>query len=246
MRPAEAYGGFAWAYDPALGSRFFRAIEPRLDRLIARAPIPSLRHLDVACGSGLAVEWFAARGFESVGLDASLPMLSMASARGGKLVAGDMRAIPLRGEFGIVTSLYDSLNHLLSRGDLVATFRSIASVMAAGGIFFFDVNHPEVYRRVWAVEEPYESSDANHLLIMKTRFSETFQRGVAEISGWAEVGGRRRKIRETRRQRAWGETAIREALGKTGLECMEVVPFDPWNEDDEEPAKLIFIARKSR
>ncbi|HSN68619.1 MAG TPA: class I SAM-dependent methyltransferase, partial [Thermoanaerobaculia bacterium] len=160
---SEAYGAFAFAYDPALGERFFASIEPLIEAIVRDIPAGG-RHLDVACGSGLAARWFEARGFVSIGLDASLPMLGIARERVARLVAADMRALPFRGTVAVATSFYDSLNHLLSRRDLAATFGEVARCLEPGGTFLFDVNHPRIYPTVWGAIEPSESSGADHHL----------------------------------------------------------------------------------
>jgi predicted TPR repeat methyltransferase len=79
----QPYGAFAYAYDKALGERYFRAIRRRLDDALERFPPPAQTHLDVACGTGLAMRHLARRGFATTGVDLSLPMLQMARCRCG-------------------------------------------------------------------------------------------------------------------------------------------------------------------
>jgi SAM-dependent methyltransferase len=240
---SEAYGAFAFAYDPALGERFFSAIEPLLEAILRGLPAGG-RHLDVACGSGLAARWFQSRGFRSIGLDASLSMLGIARTRVENLVAADMRGMPFRGTFQVASSLYDSLNHLLSRRDLAATFGEVARCLAPGGTFLFDVNHPGIYPRVWGALEPYESSSADHHLAIHTRWSAAMRRGDARVQGWAITGRGLIQIDERRRQRAWTERELRAALEKEGLDVTEVLPFDPFDEGGDTPVKIVFVARR--
>src|SRR5438093_13216847 len=102
-RSEEAYGAFAYAYDAALGERFFRAARKLLADLLAKYPPAERTHLDLACGSALAMQFFAQRGFASTGVDLSLPMLQVARARAKRLIAGDICALPLRRAFGVIT-----------------------------------------------------------------------------------------------------------------------------------------------
>jgi SAM-dependent methyltransferase/alkylhydroperoxidase family enzyme len=63
--------------------------------------------LDIACGSGLAVELCAARGATAAGLDASARLIAVARDRcpGGDLQVGDMHALPWADDtFDVVTS----------------------------------------------------------------------------------------------------------------------------------------------
>jgi SAM-dependent methyltransferase len=247
-RPAaslEAYDAFAYAYDQALGSRFFEAILPRLDAILDRYPTNERTHLDVACGTGKIVQHFRATGWKSWGIDASLAMLEIAKSRTPALICGDFRELPLQATFSRITCMYDSLNHLRMRNELVATFRSIAKRMDKDSIFIFDMNHPAAYETVWATTEPYLAVGADYRLEMATTFRTRDARAKALITGWAEVAGKRVEIREVREQRAWNEREISESLSDAGLVPLEVTAFDPYAEEGDEldPVKLLFVCQ---
>src|SRR5579864_9396063 len=78
---SEAYASFAYAYDQALGQRFFRAIRRLLRRAIEQHPPRVKTHLDVGCGTAIAVEYFQRLGYRSVGVDLSLSMLQLGRRR---------------------------------------------------------------------------------------------------------------------------------------------------------------------
>lgn len=237
----EAYGAFAWAYDGALGKRFFRAVRRLLAPLVAIPP-PTKTHLDLACGTALAVEYFTERGYRSVGVDASLPMLRAARGRARRLTAGDIRSLPLRGTFSRITCLYDSLNHIRDRAELVTVFREVRRLMDDDSIFLFDMNHPEIYPVIWGMKEPFvESGPAFHLEIATT-YSRPEKRGHALVTGWATLpGGERAKIHETHEQRAWSRREVVGALHEGGLAAVSVDEFDPFTEG--RVVKLVFTCR---
>lgn len=239
---SEAYDAFAYAYDRALGRRFFKASSRLLEETLERYPTPKRTHLDVACGTGMTVRWFRERGWRSVGVDASLPMLQIAG--GG--VAGDMRLLPFRGRFARVTCLYDSLNHLLEPEDLQAAFHSIRGVMGDDSLFLFDVNHPEIYPEVWGLSEPYIAKGRDFHLEIATTYRKREKIGRANVTGWAKIGGEKVEIRERHSQRAYSEREITRMLAEAGLVPVEVNDFDPYDEADAIEArtvKLFFVAR---
>jgi SAM-dependent methyltransferase len=242
---SESYGAFAYAYDQALGRTFFTAVRRVLDEVMEKYPSRAKTHLDVACGTGLAIEYFRKRGFRSLGVDASLPMLDLARARGARAIAGDYRALPLRRTFARITCLYDSLNHMQTREDLVAAFASVRSVMDDGSLFLFDMNHPDVYPAVWGMRDPYVSSADDHHLEIATRYRPRDRRGYARVTGWARMpDGKRVKIREWHEQRAWTEDEIGDALAEARLRVVEMIDFDPFGEIDSMDAagvKMFFI-----
>lgn len=238
---AEAYGAFAYAYDQALGRRFFRAVRRVLRRLLDGDPPRVKTHLDLACGTALAVEYFEQLGYRSVGVDLSLSMLQLGRRRGRNLVAGDMRALPIRGTFARITCLYDSLNHLKSTADLTAAFRCVAGVLDDDGRFFFDVNHPDVYPTIWGNDEPFVADGSDFHLRMATRYRARDRIAQAMVTGWAEVAGRRVRIQERREQRAFHEREIIDALAAAALVPVEVREFDPYAEARN--VKLFFVCR---
>ena len=243
---SEAYGAFAYAYDRALGERFFRAAQRMLDDVLGQYPTPKRSHLDVACGTGMVVQYFRKRGWRSTGIDASVSMLEMARKRSPRVVAGDFRALPLRGRFARITCLYDSLNHLLDTNDLVAAFRSVRAVMEHDSLFLFDMNHPEIYPEVWGISDPFVAKGKDYHLEIATTYRSRERIGRANVTGWAEIGGKRVDIREQHRQRAYSEREIVKALADAQMAAVDVIDFDPYGEADAVGAttvKLFFVVR---
>lgn len=239
---SEAYDAFAYAYDRALGERFFKAASRMLEETLAKHPTPKRTHLDVACGTGMTVRWFRERGWRSTGVDASLPMLQIA----GEGVAGDMRRLPFRRKFARVTCLYDSLNHLLQAEELETAFRSVRGVMDEDSLFLFDVNHPEIYPEVWGLSEPYIARGRDYHLEIATTYRRREKLGRATVTGWANVRGEKVAIREQHLQRAYSQREITKMLADAGLAPVDVIDFDPYGEADAVDAatvKLFFVTR---
>jgi SAM-dependent methyltransferase len=227
----EAYAAFAYAYDQALGERFFKAVRTLLDGQLRKHPTPVKTHLDVACGTGLALEHFRKRGWQSVGVDASVEMLSIARARSPRLVAGDFRALPFRGTFSRITCLYDSLNHIRESNELVAAFRAMRRLMSSDSLLMFDINHPDVYPEVWGNAEPFVASGRDYHLEIATTFRKREATGRARVTGWAVLrDGTRATIDELHLQRAWRAREVAAALADAELKPLDVIDFDPYGE----------------
>jgi SAM-dependent methyltransferase len=237
----EAYDAFAYAYDQALGERFFRAIRRLLNRVLTAHPTRDRTHLDVACGTGLAMRYFQQRGYRSVGVDLSISMLQIARRRTARAILGDMRALPLRSRFARVTCLYDSLNHL---HELKPAFAAISGVLADDGIFMFDVNHPDIYPEIWGNDEPFVADGEDFHLEMATKYNRLDRVAQAMVTGWAVVGGRRVAIRERRQQHAFSEREIIDALASAGLAPLQMIEFDPYAEGRS--VKLFFVCEHSQ
>jgi len=237
----EAYGSFAFAYDQALGHRFFRAVRKLLVAILGRYPASERTHLDLACGTGLVSRFFAERGFETTAVDLSLPMLAIARRRAARAVAADIRALPFRSTFGRITCLYDSLNHLQELEDLRASVASAAACMSQQSLFIFDVNDPEIYPAVWGMDEPFLAEGDDFHLEIATTFRARTRVGQARVRGWARVGEGRVEIDERHEQRAWSREEIIGVLAGASLEPIEVIDFDPYHEGRR--VKLVFVCR---
>jgi len=220
-----------------------------LDAMIEKYPSQTRTHLDLACGTGYAVAHFEKHGYQSIGVDASVPMLIVGRKRAPNLVAGDLRTLPLRTTFARITCLYDSLNHFQTTEDLVAAFSCVRSAMSADSLFFFDVNHPDIYPAVWGLRDPYVSTGIDHHLEIATTYSRREKRAHGLVTGWVKLpNGERVAIREAHTQRPWSEDEIGECLRAAGLDVVEVIDFDPFQEIDTVDAqgvKLFFVCGRT-
>lgn len=96
--------------------------------------------LDIGCGTGEHVAWFADRGVRAVGIDASPSMLEKAreheSAGRGRFIAGDALDLPAaRPPFGLAICLGNMLPHVLEDTGLARFFRGVREALLPGGLF---------------------------------------------------------------------------------------------------------------
>jgi len=135
---------------------------------LGRTLLPALREhgleeggtaLDVACGTGRAFRPLLQRGWRVQGCDLSPAMLELAAQEGGQEVdlrVADMRNLPQFGQFDLVLSLNDSVDHLLGDEDLVLALRGMRKNLAENGLLVFDVNASPVYSTGYAVVKEVE------------------------------------------------------------------------------------------
>ena len=246
--PADSYGAFARIYDKALGELFFRGIAMVLRALEAEYPTATKTHLDIACGTGLAIRHIVGRGWRSRGVDAAYAMASRAKARGLDVVVADVRQLALRARFERITCLYDSLNHILERDDLCRAFASVAPLMDDSSLFWFDLNHPDSYHIVWAIADPYVSSGDDYHVEIATRYDEAANLATGRVLGWHEMEGERHAIDETHYQRAWAREDVTAMLEENGLEPIDVFDFNPFAARvfDASGVKEMYVARRLR
>ncbi|HEY7391593.1 MAG TPA: class I SAM-dependent methyltransferase [Bryobacteraceae bacterium] len=106
--------------------------------------------LELACGTGQLTVPVAAEGLPVVGLDLSAKMLNTARERAAarkvsvEHLLGDMRNFDLGRGFGLIFIARNSLLHLHSTEDILATLAMVRRHLAPGGMFAFDIFNPNV------------------------------------------------------------------------------------------------------
>jgi SAM-dependent methyltransferase len=106
--------------------------------------------LELACGTGRLTIPLAKAGHAVVGLDTSAEMLCRADTKARRegvevtFVRGDMSAFDLHQLFPLVIVSCNSLAHLVTTEELRACLSHIARHLAPGGMFAFDIVHPDV------------------------------------------------------------------------------------------------------
>jgi SAM-dependent methyltransferase len=106
--------------------------------------------LELACGTGLLTVPIAQTGLDTVGLDRSRAMLSVARDRARAagasvtFVEGDMRHFAFDRTFELIFVARNSLLHLHSTADLIAVMTAAGRHLGPRGVFAFDVFNPNV------------------------------------------------------------------------------------------------------
>jgi SAM-dependent methyltransferase len=142
------------------------AYEPVIAQVEAWAHAQGLcgrRLLDVACGTGKSFTPMLERGYELTACDISPAMVLEArrKAPGAEIVVADMRALPWKGRFDLITCMDDAINYLLSEEDLRSAVASMASALRRGGILIFDANTLGTYRTDFAETFEIEAGDTH-------------------------------------------------------------------------------------
>jgi len=267
---AEVYDEWQMLYPRA----FSIALAPRIVAAVKEHGPPRPVLADVACGTGIFALWWQRthRSWNVYGLDGSPAMIDVAKkearrmaagrgrradgaagrtgGRGGKaaraplFVVQDMRRLELPEPAGVVTCLFDSLNHLTRSTDLARTFRGVARALAPGGLFLFDfideLAFPEVYRGSSIFDGP------GLFVGMDTEYHEERGAGIGtarftffkkQREGW-------RRLEFDIRERRWYRGQIRELLTAAGLDLLGLQKIDPYESDEFFVPRTFWICRR--
>ena len=141
------YDRFAAVYQRGPYLRFSQSLaESLLPEYLTELGIEPEDVLDVACGEGTFAVMMAQRGYNLTGIDRSSQMIDLARARARNAEVAvdfrieDMRSLPFKAEFDLVTCFFDSLNYMLGVKDLQEAFSSAYAALRRGGYYIFDMN----------------------------------------------------------------------------------------------------------
>jgi SAM-dependent methyltransferase len=152
------------------GRDFTAVILPRLLASIRHFKIPVSTFLDIGCGTGTLALAMAKRGWRAWGMDASTEMVEVAERKRDEerlkatFLRQDMRKLQLPRRVRLATSMFDTLNHVLSLEELLGVLKGVRSALLPGGYFMFDVNNERCYRTLWTQNEEIRHKDFTLLL----------------------------------------------------------------------------------
>jgi SAM-dependent methyltransferase len=203
--------------------------------------------LDLACGTGTLAIAMTSRGWRTWGIDASERMIRAArrnAERSRQQVAfsrQDMRSFRLPERVDLVTSLFDSLNHLTTRRDLQKTFRSVRDVLRPEGYFIFDVNNIICYRTLWTRTESVHHADFT--MILQNSFRPAQRSASSLVTIFLRKGDRFVRETEAVRERLYERGELEDALREAGLTVLRVEDFNFTGVPALGKIKTWFVAR---
>jgi SAM-dependent methyltransferase len=183
--------------------------------------------LDVACGEGSFAVGMAKLGYEVTGIDQSQQMIELACERAkdesvkGKFLVEDMRLLPFKEDFDLVTCFFDSMNYLLTVRDLQEAMQCAFKALRPGGVYIFDMNTIYGLAVDWMRELTYIQNEAEDFIeIHRQAFD--FENLVAtmQITIFKQRGDLWERIDETHQERGYPITDLQFLLNQTGFEII--------------------------
>jgi len=232
-------------WQKSYGRDFTTAILPRLLSTLRKFKVRKSSLVDLACGTGTLAVTMAERGWKVWGVDASPGMMEEARKKTREtslpveFVLQDMRSFVLPERVSLVTCLFDSLNHLIRKRDIAATFRRVSDSLTPGGYFVFDVNNEHCFRNVWVMSDQIPLKDAT--LVLENSYNVITQIGRSQISIFTDTHAH---YHEVVNERYYTKEAIEELLGRTGFRVLQAEDFNFTGRREIGKIKTWWVARK--
>jgi SAM-dependent methyltransferase len=230
------------------GADYSTLILPRLLDTIGRHSIPTTSMVDVACGTGALGLMMARRGWTVWGVDASERMVEEARRKlrskryRATILRQDMRALRLPVQVGLATSMFDSLNHILTSRELLRVFRRVCGSLVPGGHFVFDVNNELCFRKLWTRTGTIHHRDFT--IILENRYESGRKMAYSFVTVFLRNGDRYRRLGEIVRERCFARKEVRELLETAGFKVQECEDFNFTDVPEMGKVKTWWVARK--
>jgi SAM-dependent methyltransferase len=235
------YDRFASIYNQQFGYFALRVL-PVLDRLLFGNLPEGAAIVDVCCGTGQLAATLAERGFDVTGVDGSAEMLRLArqNAPAARFLHSDVRAMKLKQSFHAAVSTFDSINHILTEGELRSTLAHIHQALRPGGLLVFDLNMEEGFRwRWWGSRQGMECGQEYHIRAVYSA-QDKLGHNIVTLHDRQGTGSTELRIAE----RCYSEREVRSSLAAAGFET--VLTYDGhWDLDlFGEIGRMFFVCHK--
>lgn len=210
--------------------------------------------LDLACGTGRMTLEMSRRGYDMIGVDGSIDMLSEAySANDGRVLylCQDMRELELYGTVGATLCCLDSLNYLIGDGELERVFSLVHNYSDPDALFLFDMNSPykfeEIYKDNSYIFEGENDNGEAFFCGWQNFYDSESKICSFYLSVFAE-NENREYIREDEEQceRCYTLKEVESALEKTGFELLGAFSDIDFSEIKETSERFYFVARAKK
>ena len=247
----DAYGSFAMVYDLFMDHVDYDGWSDYLRKLLRRYGVEDGLILELGGGTGSMTERLAEAGFDMIGVDCSGEMLEIAQEK--KCESGldilyleqDMREFELYGTVRAVVSVCDSLNYILEDEELVKVFRLVNNYLDPGGIFLFDLNTIDKYRKIGDTTIAENREEGSFIWDNYYDEDENINEYQLTIFLREGDGDLYRKYEEVHYQRGYELERIKELLKEAGLEFLDA--FEAFTEHAPDGAsERIYIAAREQ
>jgi 2-polyprenyl-3-methyl-5-hydroxy-6-metoxy-1,4-benzoquinol methylase len=170
------------------------------------------------------------RGWDVVGVDVSDGMIqeAMRKSNGSRqpiaFSCQDMRAFSIPAQVGLITCMFDAINHLMNARDLLQCFRCVHRALNPGGYLMFDVNNELCYRTVWRQTEAINDSDFT--IVLQNSYDAERRNAKSLITMFLRQGGVYEKKTETVHERYYSSEEIEKLLIRSGFRVVECNDFN--------------------
>ena len=245
-----SYSSFAAFYDSLQSDVMYEQRAGYIAKLFKKYDRLPTQLLDVACGTGGFSLQFAKMGMSVTAADPSPEMLSVAQKKASAtdldimLVCRSARDTKLPYAVDGAVCCLDSINHIIDKRELKASFRAVAAAVKDGGPFIFDVNTPFKHRNILSGNTFVIENDDVYCVWQNSDCEKNGIVGICLDFFGKDADGKYIRTTEEFAERAYTDEEIRGMLEPAGLEVVAVLGDMSFKAPKACDERVIYVTKK--
>ncbi len=198
--------------------------------------------LDLGCGTGNITERMAREGYDMIGLDSSVTMLSRAREKNSEILYlnMDMTDFELYGTVDAIVSALDCVNYI--QEDIDKLFALVYNYLNPGGLFIFDINSAYKLRSLFG-NETLVCDEEDFYYVWENELEDDLCHFYISFF-MKEEDGRYVRCDEWQTQRIYTVEELKTAAERAGLSVVGVYDSLTFLPPEENSERIFFVVEK--
>ncbi len=242
------FSALAKFYDRFVGADY-TAITDYIDDQIRRYNPDASLVCDIGCGSGTITLSLLDKGYDMIGIDGSIDMLSEAQNKRMEYSNGDkalflcqeLPEFELYGTVDCIISTLDTLNYITETDDMDRLFYWFRNYLNPNGLLIFDINTEYKYQSLLDNQcRIYDEEDV--FMAWQSRYENELC--YHDLSIFNKCGDRFIRYDEEQVQRYYSPEFVQSLLMKYGFKIIQITDDYSPKIPNEQTQRLTFVAMK--
>ncbi len=245
----ESYDIFSKYYDIFTENVDYKSRTEHICEVFERYDrLPSLL-LDVGCGSGNFTSCFYKKGIDVIGVDISEGMLSIAKEKAEKenqnilYLNQSADELDLYGTVDGAVCLLDTVNHIVNKRQLQASFNKISLFLEKDRLFVFDVNTEYKQSEILG-NNTFVLENEQVYLVWQNFWDKARKISDIELDFFEKENGGYKRETVSFCERVYTRAELAEMLKKAGLKLIAVHCENGFSTPNKTSQRNVYVARK--
>lgn len=248
----EAYKSFASVYDEFMDNIPYDEWGEYIHKLLIDNNINKGNIVELGCGTGSITQILDSYGYNMVGIDISLDMLSIANEKKEKSNKNityqyqSMADFELEKKVDACVCVCDSSNYLIEDGELFSCFRSVYNNLKEDGILIMDFKTEYFYEKELGECTIAENRDDASFIWENYYYKEDKINEYILTLFIKDKAGKFDKYEETHYQRAYSIKEIKQYLTASGLKLINIYDAFTNKKPSRHSQRVYIVAKKEK
>ena len=248
----DAYTAFAEVYDRCMDNIPYDEWADNIRNLLRKYGINDGIVCELGCGTGEMTERLSAMGYDMIGIDSSEDMLMEAreklyereeDAPDILYLEQDMREFELYGTVAAFVSVCDSMNYLLTKEDLLRTFKLVNNYLDRDGLFLFDMKTEACFAAMG--DETRVEQFPGATVIWENSYRRRKKQNCYRVTMFLkDHGSMYEKLQEVHVQQAYSVDTVKKLLIEAGMEFVAALDAETLSPADNSSERILFLAKE--